>query len=512
MSNEIFYMEEFQEYQLVDSKQIDQVATVEGGLSNAIDLMFVLDITGSMDPYIEMVKHAIKTLVQQLPSKKTLRVGLVRYRDYKVDLDGNYLESAASCCTITDFTSPDKMLQVLAALRAGGGGDVAEALTLALRMASDTSKLSWSNDPKVTNSLVVITDDVPHGLGIGKAHDQFPNGDPDLGPNGCGPQLRDVHGKLMWLDPFTWVRQLVALNVTIHTVKVGNRENLAFDVFMKAVARFAKGRAMHLDNIANLGEVIAGVSMEDACCAKLASAIVTEMETMRLNGTSQGWNEDEMLQRASNKVANTLDAEEFVSVDVPDISLDEQAETAFRSLSCDTTLADFRTAIGGVHPREVLFTTDVDDEEGVYDTLNPKRASFRSLLVPISALKEVSEVEDASVHHARDVTEGSVKALWRLGKVDKADEMDEEMCEELGAPVYRSVGDDQPAAEVYRNLASSPSPFRRKRASASATLPTPVSSPSVFTTSSAMPIAPSVRRGITPALLARAVSRVSSST
>jgi len=137
-----------------------------------LDLVFVLDVTGSMTPYIKMAEQKIEYVAQKifdsklLVDKEDLRVGLIAYRDY-VDGKVTYVHQFTS-----DMTT---VRSWLATYSATGGGDAPEAVATALYDAVD--KMNWR--PTGARVVVLITDAPPHGIDPFKSYgDDYPNGDP----------------------------------------------------------------------------------------------------------------------------------------------------------------------------------------------------------------------------------------------------------------------------------------------------------------------------------------------
>jgi hypothetical protein len=451
------------DFEVVDMSDADHVKPNFTKLTEHVKLLQVcilLDTTGSMTPYFDAVITSLKTLLLQMPTDKQLSVALVRFNDYSVDSNKAYKPREASCCIATTFTSAAQIIAILEGLFAGGGGDAPEALSLALRFAADTTKIAWDPRPCVSKTIILATDAPPHGLGYSSG-DTFPLGDPDTGPNGCGPQLRDGNGECMHLDPLTYINQLKHLDVAVHTIKVGSSTDPKLDVFMKHVANVTNGKAMALNEVSNLGDVIAGVSLEDAACTELAGAIASEMEKLMLDGASK----EAAAEAAVAKVAATVDAEVFVSVDAKEIPLDTESEGVFRSLSSEINLKSFRSATETLTTKSVPFPTyseGPDTYRSLGDCEAPRYASLGGY--------------DASARH-----------------ISAMETMEEEE-EDLGHPVYRSL----------TNFAHTSEPVLQSPSYRAA--PTPPSTPSSSSSKS------SVKRGLTPALLARAAMRAASST
>jgi Mg-chelatase subunit ChlD len=118
-----------------------------------LDLVFLIDATGSMDDEIAKLKSTVNTIaadVAQLPSRPDLCFGLVAYRD-KHD---QFLVRSH------DLTNDLGAFQgVLNALQAAGGGDYPEAMNEALN--ETVHRISWRGDG-ATRLVVLIADAPPH--------------------------------------------------------------------------------------------------------------------------------------------------------------------------------------------------------------------------------------------------------------------------------------------------------------------------------------------------------------
>jgi Mg-chelatase subunit ChlD len=118
-----------------------------------LDLVFLIDATGSMADEIGKLKATLQTIatdVAQLPSRPDLCFGLVAYRD-RTD---QFLVRSH------DLTNDLNAFQgVLNALQAAGGGDYPEAMNEALH--ETVHNLSWRGDG-ATRMVVLIADAPPH--------------------------------------------------------------------------------------------------------------------------------------------------------------------------------------------------------------------------------------------------------------------------------------------------------------------------------------------------------------
>ncbi|GAA6037465.1 hypothetical protein JCM8097_008201 [Rhodosporidiobolus ruineniae] len=137
-----------------------------------LDLVFILDCTGSMGSYIHSATKNIELICENivqsgsLPSPECLRLGLIGYRDHPPQ-DNSFVTKSFA------FTSSvPTMKEQLKTLYASGGGDGPEAVTAGIKAALD---LDWR--PTATKMCVLIADAPCHG--IGEYGDGFPTGAPD---------------------------------------------------------------------------------------------------------------------------------------------------------------------------------------------------------------------------------------------------------------------------------------------------------------------------------------------
>ncbi|MCY1012914.1 VWA domain-containing protein [Nannocystis pusilla] len=119
-----------------------------------IDVVFVLDTTGSMSGLIEGAKQKIWAIANRLASgepRPDLRIGLVAYRD----LGDDYVTKRF------DFSSDmDAVYAELLGYEVGGGGDHAEHVGRGLEDALD--RMQWSDGDKVLKLVFLVGDAPPH--------------------------------------------------------------------------------------------------------------------------------------------------------------------------------------------------------------------------------------------------------------------------------------------------------------------------------------------------------------
>lgn len=131
------------------------------GSSNAPDIVFAFDTTGSMYPYLAAVRSRLLTLIDILRAEVPgIRLGFIAFGDH-CDEGKPYL---LKICPLT--SDLDEVQRFVAAVQPTGGGDLPEAVEDVLHAAS--ASFDWrAASPK---ALVLVGDAPPH-----EPHD-CPNG------------------------------------------------------------------------------------------------------------------------------------------------------------------------------------------------------------------------------------------------------------------------------------------------------------------------------------------------
>lgn len=119
-----------------------------------IDVVFVVDATGSMGDEIEVVKNKIKEMIRTIGSgqpRPHVRYGLVAYRD------------RGDAFITNDFALTDKTESIVSninELEADGGGDTPESVNESLHVAID--KMNWDDSANTRKMIFLIGDAAPH--------------------------------------------------------------------------------------------------------------------------------------------------------------------------------------------------------------------------------------------------------------------------------------------------------------------------------------------------------------
>jgi hypothetical protein len=138
------------------------------GQGRPVDIVFILDVTESMQPYIDAVKQNVISFAEDLArNNRDYRLGVVTFEDYVVSAaaDCNCPYSKKMTSNVQEFT------QWVGTLHAGGGGDIPEDQLDALAYAS-----TFPFRPEAQGIVILVTDAPDHHAGDGSAHSQHDQG------------------------------------------------------------------------------------------------------------------------------------------------------------------------------------------------------------------------------------------------------------------------------------------------------------------------------------------------
>ncbi|HTT78029.1 MAG TPA: FHA domain-containing protein [Candidatus Binataceae bacterium] len=129
------------------------------GQGRPVDVVFVLDITESMQPYIDAVKQNIINFANDLAANnRDYRLGLVTFEDYVVSAYPD-----CNCAYRNQLTSNvNQFIGWVGSLHAGGGGDIPEDQLDALSYAA-----TLPFRPDAQGVVIVVTDAPSHKRGDG---------------------------------------------------------------------------------------------------------------------------------------------------------------------------------------------------------------------------------------------------------------------------------------------------------------------------------------------------------
>ena len=198
-----------------------------------LELVFLIDETGSMGPYIQQVQSrllSLITVVERSPLCNHLRLGLVTFRDHPPQ-DESFVTRVVP---LTE--NIEEIREGVERMRASGGGDGPEAVTDGLM---ELLNLDWH--PGSTRLVVMVGDAPPHGV---EPHgDGFPDGCP------CGRH---------WYTQAEGCREM---NIVVHAVGcAGIRSFRGAEEVFKSVAQRTGGLYVPLENAALLIDLVSGLA------------------------------------------------------------------------------------------------------------------------------------------------------------------------------------------------------------------------------------------------------------
>ena len=215
-----------------------------------LDLVFVVDNTGSMGPYIQTVKTKILEIIRTIKKEELchrLRVGLVSYRDHPPE-ETTYVTQKYE---LTSDTS--KIESYVMQMEASGGGDGPEAVSSALQVMNRMEFLNES-----AKIAVLIGDAPPHGV---EESDRWPKGTPD---------------GAKWTEES---KKAFEKGVVIHTVgcfpEIANYQN-AVKTY-EQIAADSQGRFFPLEKADLLVNIITGIAVEEIDKLAIQKSILEDM-------------------------------------------------------------------------------------------------------------------------------------------------------------------------------------------------------------------------------------------
>ena len=137
------------------------------GLKYHIDIVFCIDVTGSMTPVIDVVKNKVRSFPHDLKdalakkdrSVSTLRIRTVAFRDFANDPEAMRASDFFEVEPSTDLAKFESFINTLSP---SGGGDEPESALEALAVAQ---KSDWTHEgDKQRHIIVMFTDASAHKL------------------------------------------------------------------------------------------------------------------------------------------------------------------------------------------------------------------------------------------------------------------------------------------------------------------------------------------------------------
>ncbi|KAH3762186.1 von Willebrand factor type A domain protein [Pelomyxa schiedti] len=321
-----------------------------------IDVVFVVDTTGSMGSQITTVQQNLVSMLDKIKAlSSATRFGLVGYKDH------------CDLAVVTVHVPLTDDLEVakkgVAEMSASGGGDYPEAVADGLH---SLVRLNWRADSAKT--AVLIADAPPHG--VGGAGDAHPKGCP------CGED---------WLEQVESCREM---GITIHTVACSGMNEIAV---WEKIATETWGKLFHLSNVCALPELITGVAECDLDRLRVKAAVMQLLQESL--STLQKMNDEEekinhLCERMLERRETVLFKETASSTAVPKSISKLDIEQAISSLkkSLDPTLD-----VSALFPRTGALP--YCDKGGLYSTKTQTPVPLTDVQVNATIIGFCCEVE-----------------------------------------------------------------------------------------------------------------------
>lgn len=185
-----------EERKLEDERRLSEEQRIRReNFTGKFDVVFCIDCTNSMGPYIISAKQACQTIINTMNEvsyfKPDLRFGFVGYRDHP-PYDGNTWVTL-----VEDLVEPELCMQFIDGVTAvsGKGNDIPEAVLPGLWEC--VTKINWrdNSNEKIIRVVFHIGDAPPHGKKYYSGRDDaYPQGDPS------GITIEQIGAKFWELD------------------------------------------------------------------------------------------------------------------------------------------------------------------------------------------------------------------------------------------------------------------------------------------------------------------------
>ena len=203
--------------------------------NSRLDLLFIMDITNSMDAYLEEVKKQVINIIKEIGKQCAgiqIYIGFIGYRDFS-DLD--FGESYINLELTENY---DNIIQNIQYLKAEGGGDIPEDLCGALAFAIEKK---WKGKSRFA---ILVTDSPCHGKKYydetEENYDNYPEGDRE------GRNIED------------YIKYLAEKEISIFCLKIAPSTEKMFKIF-EDVYNKNKKKDSNNQFMADIGENIFNV-------------------------------------------------------------------------------------------------------------------------------------------------------------------------------------------------------------------------------------------------------------
>ncbi|KAI1204806.1 kinase-like domain-containing protein [Annulohypoxylon truncatum] len=229
----------------------------------SVELLFLIDTTGSMKPYIDAARKQVRDIVAEAQKafleEALLRVAVVGYKDHADIPNIQFLDFTPDTVRVKQF------LDTLVAAT-GGGGDSAEDVLGGIRQATNAS---WSQEARC---IVHIADAPPHGRNL---HDMTGSGRDCYIEPGSEPHR-------LTYEPL--LNQLVRLNINYALLRISRDTDRMASAFSTVYKTAHAEVQLHQSN-RYYGDFQAGKAFGSRAYVKNSVAAVLQFEELELGTT-----------------------------------------------------------------------------------------------------------------------------------------------------------------------------------------------------------------------------------
>ena len=205
----------------IGKKAEEAVKTIKGDIETCnnqarLDILFIMDITNSMDSYLDQVKENILLMIEKIKADCVgviIFLGFVGYRDFNdLDLGDEYINLEFT----TNYESIRSNIQFVTA---HGGGDTPEDLLGGLELGI---KKDWKGK---TRFAILVTDSPCHGTKYhdltGDNKDNYPDGDRE-DPDDPKKSKRNIED---------YIKKFAQNEISLFCLKINSTTDKMFNIF-----------------------------------------------------------------------------------------------------------------------------------------------------------------------------------------------------------------------------------------------------------------------------------------
>ena len=211
----------------INKKIAEEIGKIEDQIikQTSLDLLYLVDITGSMETYIDNTKKELINVMNNIINTFDgieINLGFIGYKDLKEHLENN--------CIDESFTKQYiKIRETIEKVEIGGGDDIAEDIAWAFERALNKK---WTSNARF---LILVGDAPCHGYKyhrhVDEGYDKYPHGIPGR---------KDIEES---------IKELCEKNICLFCVKLSNETDIMFDIFEDIYKKNNKEKMFFIDEI-----------------------------------------------------------------------------------------------------------------------------------------------------------------------------------------------------------------------------------------------------------------------